>query len=89
MKKRNEEYEKKFRAYLFSFDFETHKKICGNLNVKPNIPEKLDSYERETLKKLIENEISSTEDYILGIKGEEKECWECNVQELNEILKKI
>ena len=27
-KKRNLEYEKKFRAYLFSFDFETHKQIC-------------------------------------------------------------
>lgn len=35
MKKRNEEYEKKFRKYLFKFDFETHKKICENLNVNP------------------------------------------------------
>ncbi len=35
MKERNEEYEKKFRKYLFSFDFETHKKICKNLNVEP------------------------------------------------------
>ena len=37
MKKRNLEYEKKFRAYLFSMDFETHKKICENINVKPNV----------------------------------------------------
>ena len=34
MKKRNLEYEKKFRAYLFSFDFEKHKEICKNINVK-------------------------------------------------------
>ena len=37
MKERNLTYEKKVRAYLFSFDFETHKQICENLNVKPNI----------------------------------------------------
>lgn len=30
---RNLEYEKKFRAYLFSFDYETHKQICKNINV--------------------------------------------------------
>lgn len=36
-KQRNQEYERKFRAYLFSFDWETHKQICGNLNVKPKI----------------------------------------------------
>jgi len=30
---RNLEYEKKFRAYLFKFNFETHKKICKNINV--------------------------------------------------------
>jgi len=32
-KERNLEYENKFRAYLFSWDFETHKKICKNINV--------------------------------------------------------
>jgi len=37
MKKRNVEYEKKFRAYLYSFDFETHKKICENINLKHNV----------------------------------------------------
>ena len=34
MKTRNLEYEKKFRKYLYSFDFETHKDICKNINVK-------------------------------------------------------
>ena len=34
MKHRNIEYENKFRTYLFGFDFETHKKICQNINVK-------------------------------------------------------
>ena len=34
MRERNLEYEKKFRAYLFSFDFETHKEICKNINVR-------------------------------------------------------
>ena len=34
MKKRCLEYEEKFRKYIFSFDFETHKKICKNLNVR-------------------------------------------------------
>lgn len=33
MNKRNLEYKKKFRKYLFSFDFETHKEICKNINV--------------------------------------------------------
>ena len=33
IKKRNLEYENKFRKYLFSFDFETHKGICKNINV--------------------------------------------------------
>ena len=33
MKKRSLEYEQKFRKYLYSFDFETHKKICINVNV--------------------------------------------------------
>ena len=32
-KKRNLEYENKFRAYLFSGDFERHKAICKNINV--------------------------------------------------------
>ena len=36
IKKRNLGYELKFRTYLFSFDWGTHKKICKNLNVKPN-----------------------------------------------------
>ena len=35
MKKRNLDYEKRFSAYLFSFDFETHKKICKHINVVP------------------------------------------------------
>ncbi len=35
MVKRNLDYEKKFRAYLFSGDFERHKKICKNINVRP------------------------------------------------------
>jgi len=43
MKTRNLEYEKKFRTYLFSFDFEKHKEICKNLNVKPNIPKENDN----------------------------------------------
>jgi len=34
MKKRNLEYEDKFRKYLFSFDLETHLKICKNINVE-------------------------------------------------------
>jgi len=36
MKKRSLKYEQKFRKYLYSFDFETHKRICKNINVKPN-----------------------------------------------------
>ncbi len=36
MKERSLKYEEKFRKYLFSFDFETHKKICENINLKPN-----------------------------------------------------
>lgn len=36
MKKRSLKYEEKFKKYLFSFDLETHKKICENLNVKHN-----------------------------------------------------
>jgi len=36
MKERNLEYENKFRAYLFSMDFKTHKEICKNINVKHN-----------------------------------------------------
>ncbi len=39
MKERNLKYEKKFRAYLFSFDLKIHKEICKNINVKPNIQE--------------------------------------------------
>jgi len=33
MKKRNLKYEQKFRAYLFSGDWERYKEICKNLNV--------------------------------------------------------
>lgn len=36
MKTRNKIYEDKFRKYLFSFDWKTHKQICENLNVKHN-----------------------------------------------------
>lgn len=36
MKQRNLNYENKFRKYIFSFDFDTHKAICKNINVKPN-----------------------------------------------------
>ena len=35
-KKRNLEYEAKFRSYLFSFDLETHRDICKNINVRDN-----------------------------------------------------
>ena len=33
-KKRSLAYEDKFRKYLFSFDYETHKQIVDNLNLK-------------------------------------------------------
>lgn len=36
MKERNLSYEKKFRTYLYSFDFKTHKEICESINLKPN-----------------------------------------------------
>lgn len=36
MKQRNLEYEQKFKSYLFSFNFETHKKICRDINIKHN-----------------------------------------------------
>jgi hypothetical protein len=39
MKQRNLNYELQFRRYLFSFDFETHKQICKNINVRPIINE--------------------------------------------------
>jgi len=35
-KKRNLAYERKFRAYLFSRDYESHKKIAKNINVVPS-----------------------------------------------------
>jgi len=38
-KKRNLEYEKKFRAYLFSGDYDRHKKIAKHINVVPSTPE--------------------------------------------------
>ena len=37
MKTRSLDYEKKFRKYLFSFDLNTHKRICKDINVKPNL----------------------------------------------------
>jgi len=36
MKTRNLDYEKKFRKYLFSFDYKSHIEICKNINVKHN-----------------------------------------------------
>lgn len=33
MKERSLNYEKRFKKYLFSFNWETHKKICENINV--------------------------------------------------------
>ncbi|NQV00334.1 MAG: hypothetical protein HQ538_06370 [Parcubacteria group bacterium] len=33
MKTRSLEYEKKFRKYLYRFDWETHKEICKNIGV--------------------------------------------------------
>jgi len=37
MTQRNLKYELMFRAYLFKFDFKTHKEICKHINVKPII----------------------------------------------------
>lgn len=34
MKERSLKYEKGFRKYLFSFDYETHKKILENIGIK-------------------------------------------------------
>ena len=45
MKQRNKKYEQKFRAYLFSFDLETHKAICDNINVKHKQQESNDADE--------------------------------------------
>jgi len=58
MKERNKIYEKKFRTYLFSFDLDTHKEICKNLNVKPNTSQEKEQEQdlkavREDLKILI------------------------------------
>ena len=36
MKERSLEYEKKFRAYLYSRDWESHKKIAKHINVVPS-----------------------------------------------------
>ena len=36
MKQRNLDYESKFKKYLFSFDLQTHKSICKNINVRDN-----------------------------------------------------
>ena len=37
-KKRNIDYENKFRAYLFGGDWERHKEICKNINVVESTP---------------------------------------------------
>ena len=37
MKERSLKYEQKFIKYLYSFDFETFKKICKDLNVNPKL----------------------------------------------------
>lgn len=34
MKQRSLKYEEQFKKYLFSFDLDTHKQICENINVK-------------------------------------------------------
>ena len=34
--KRNLDYEKKFRVYLFKGNIERYKEICKEINVKPN-----------------------------------------------------
>jgi len=36
MKKRNLDYEKKFRAYLYSGCIDRYRAICKNINVKSN-----------------------------------------------------
>lgn len=36
--KRNLNYEKKFRAYLFRGNWERHKEICKNINVVESTP---------------------------------------------------
>ena len=38
-KKRNLEYERRFRAYLFSGDWTRHTEICKNINVVESTPE--------------------------------------------------
>ncbi len=35
-KERNLKYELRFRKYLYSFDFDKHKDICKNINLKHN-----------------------------------------------------
>lgn len=41
MKLRSLEYETKFRKYLYSFDFKTHKEICKTINLKHNQSEEV------------------------------------------------
>jgi len=86
IKKRNEEYEKKFRKYLFSFDLETHKKICENLNVNHNQHNKTKTEKslRERLLKLIKDEEKG------GISFEDikKEFHDAN-EEINKELKRL
>ena len=66
MKKlRNLEYEKKFRAYLFSFDFNTHKEICKNLNVKPKLNIKIDLSKSSILELLKGKTIEAGKDTII------------------------
>lgn len=45
--------------------------------------------EKKTLICLIENEINSNKDYIIFLKGEEKEHWDLHNKELKEILEKL
>lgn len=45
--------------------------------------------EIESLKLLVENELKSNCDYILEIKGKEKDCWEEHQKEIKSILKKF
>ena len=49
--KRNLEYEKKFKTYLFKFDFETHKAICKNINVVESTEETRKIKKKELNKK--------------------------------------
>jgi hypothetical protein len=64
MKQRNLSYEDKFRKYLFSFDLETHKEICKNINVKDN--QKTILTDKEFLQEQNEDEIFSVIESFLN-----------------------